>query len=76
MSAELKPCPFCGGEAKHNDGGNSVFGRLWWAVGCVECDVVFRDREVWKDEGDRHVLALPPKECFERWNVRAPHHHS
>ena len=65
---ELKPCPFCGGAAKHNDGGSSIFGRFWWAVGCTECDVVFRDREVW-DENMR--LKLPPMECFERWNRRA-----
>lgn len=64
----LKPCPFCGGPAVHNDGGNSVYGRLWWAVGCVECDVELSDRELW---GAGARLELPPKECFERWNRRA-----
>lgn len=69
--SELKPCPFCGGEAKHNDGGNSTYGRFWWAVWCDECQIEVRDREVWKREEDRTILALPPKECFERWNRRA-----
>jgi hypothetical protein len=68
MGEELKPCPFCGGDAKHNDGGNSTYGRFWWAVGCPECDVVLRDREVW---GANSQLVLPAKECFARWNTRA-----
>lgn len=66
---ELKPCPFCGGPAETNDGGDSVYGRFWWAVGCSSCDVVFCDREKW--DGNGH-LTLPPQECFERWNRRAP----
>lgn len=66
------PCPFCGGEAKHSDGGNSVYGRLWHVVWCDECQVEMRDREVWKNDGDRTILALPERECVERWNRRAP----
>ncbi len=71
MSINLKPCPFCGGEAQHNDGGNSVFGRFWWIVGCVECGIRMNDQEKWEtgDDGSSR-LALPPKECFERWNRR------
>lgn len=63
----LKPCPFCGGAASHNDGGNSTYGRLWWAVGCEDCGYSFSDREKWGEDGK---LSLPPKECFERWNIR------
>lgn len=69
MSEELKPCPFCGGPAIHNDGGNSTYGRLWWAVGCEECLVEIRDRELWA-EGAKLDPAYPPKECFTRWNAR------
>lgn len=71
---DLLPCPFCGKPAHHNDGGNSVFGRDWWKVGCSDCDVIFADREEW----DFHVpegqsqLKYPPKECFDRWNTRTP----
>ncbi len=63
----IKPCPFCGKPAKDNDGGNSVFGRMWWRVGCADCDVTFADREQW--DNTKH-LVLPPMECFERWNSR------
>lgn len=66
----LLPCPFCGGEPKHNDGGNSTYGRFWWSVWCDECEIQMSDREVWSHEADRSVLALPAKECFERWNRR------
>lgn len=68
----LKPCPFCGGEASTNDGGNSVYGRLWWTVGCVSCGVYFSDQETWDPE--KHGYLHPdckPKECFDVWNTRA-----
>lgn len=72
MSEELKPCPFCGGEAKHNEGGNSVYGRFWWSVGCSSCGVVMHDREVWKKDGSCILDEnYPPKECMNRWNTRA-----
>jgi hypothetical protein len=71
MSTELKKCPFCGGEAKHNDGGNSVFGRFWWAVWCEECQIEMRDREVWDSSRAGYLHPdYPPQECFTRWNRR------
>ena len=71
MTETLRPCPFCGGDAKHNEGGNSVYGRLWWEVGCTDCDVIFSDREVWdKDNPGMLDPTYPPKECFDRWNRR------
>ncbi len=75
MSADLEkllPCPFCGGEASHNCGGGSVFGRMWWAVGCKSCGIWFADQEVW-DKAKPGMLdpAYPPKHCFSAWNTRA-----
>lgn len=32
----LKPCPFCGGEAKL---GYSTAGEGWWGVHCIQCRV-------------------------------------
>ena len=74
MTPELKPCPFCGGKAKHNNGGNSTFGRFWWAVWCDTCQVEMRDLEVWDQSPERLGMLhpdYPPKECFTRWNTRA-----
>ena len=68
---DILPCPFCGGEATHNDGGNSAYGRLWWCVGCENCDVWFADEEVWsKTEHGMLDPAYPPKHCFKVWNTR------
>lgn len=67
---DLKPCPFCGGEAvlteRHGEG-YSVYGRFWYSVECTECETAMHDREEW-DEQMR--LKLPPLECVERWNGR------
>lgn len=68
----LKPCPFCGGEPRDNEGGNSVYGRFWWAVWCDECQIEMRDREVWsKTDHGRLDPDFPAQECFKRWNQRA-----
>jgi hypothetical protein len=73
MAEALKPCPFCGGEAHHNDGGGSVYGRFWWRVGCPDCGVSFADEERWDAERPGMLdPAYPPKHCFAAWNRRAP----
>lgn len=67
-SIELKPCPFCGGEASINDdptgnGGKPItrgrisLGRLW----SVECDECGADAGYWQDE---EIAVL-------NWNHRA-----
>lgn len=66
--SELKPCPFCGGEAFVNDdptgnggkphmSGNVGLGRLW----SVECDECGADAGFWQD---RDV-------AIDAWNTRA-----
>ena len=74
--SDLKPCPFCGGEASHNGGGGSVLGRFWWTVGCKTCDFWLSDKEVWS-QTDHGMLdpAYPPKHCFALWNKRAAVNH-
>lgn len=67
---DLKPCPFCGRAAKHNGGGGSVFGRMWWTVGCDDCDIYMHDPEVWLPDGLLDP-SYPPKTCFAAWNRRA-----
>jgi hypothetical protein len=70
----VKPCPFCGGAAQDNDGGNSTYGRFWWAVGCVDCGVTFNDTLVWDNTEGRSLIHAdyPAGECFVRWNNRTP----
>ncbi len=49
MSDELKPCPFCGGEAKLED------HRLIWVVKCNGCEVAMlgeRAPEIGDDEDE------------------------
>ena len=38
MDAELKPCPFCGGEAKAGVDIDLKTNSLWTAYGCNACD--------------------------------------
>ena len=37
---ELKPCPFCGGEADCNNAGFMKAGMPMWAVECLGCGAV------------------------------------
>lgn len=54
---ELKPCPFCGGEADCNNSGFVKNGRHMWAVECLQCGVV---TEFFNEEA----------EAVEAWNRR------
>lgn len=56
MSERLKPCPFCGGEAKLNDGGISTY------VACTVCDN--RTFEYYHSVGDSVPSAI------SAWNYR------
>ena len=58
MNDELKPCPFCGGEADLNNVSVKLGEQWLWSIECVECGV-FIDRE----EKDYVIKA---------WNTRKP----
>lgn len=58
MNNELKPCPFCGGEADLNNVSVKLGEQWLWSIECVECGV-FIDRE----EKDYVIKA---------WNTRKP----
>lgn len=63
MQSELKPCPFCGGEAEyHSDKGPT--GEVYAWVGCNQCDAM----SVHCD-----VRSMQPEEThpIEAWNTRA-----
>lgn len=73
MSEELKPCPFCGGEAvvgsrnsPFNNGGMRTNGPEWATVGCKKCCYYLCEAE--------DVFGRPPgraNKMFKLWNTRA-----
>lgn len=66
MSEELKPCPFCGGEAKllKDELGNTadMYGAEWWYVACSNLDC-----GIYAKTADRPT----PQEAAKLWNRRA-----
>lgn len=62
MQVELKPCPFCGGEATyHTDNGPT--GEVYGWVGCNECDAMSCHID---------VRSMQPEEMhpIDAWNTR------
>lgn len=61
--ADLKPCPFCGGEARINSDHEAVRdteGHLWaFTVGCSKCCAT-------------SGLCCSPDKAIEAWNTRQP----
>jgi hypothetical protein len=47
MNKELKPCPFCGGEAEVKRMGTN---RVSMIIGCVECSCELETGETWIDK--------------------------
>ena len=63
MQVELKPCPFCGGEAAyHTDSGPT--GEVYGWVGCNQCDAMSCHID---------VRSMQPEEThpIDAWNTRA-----
>lgn len=56
--SDLKPCPFCGGEADCNNNAVMQGGKLKWATECLGCGVI-------TDCFDTK------QEAIEAWNRRA-----
>lgn len=54
--AELKPCPFCGGEVELFENNNAFLGR--WYIFCPKC-------------GIETGLYIKPEYIVEKWNRRA-----
>ena len=54
MQTELKPCPFCGGEAKTNETAGIPKENMngWGWIGCQKCRVFidFIDNEIGKEQ--------------------------
>ena len=56
--AELKPCPFCGGEAHIEQ---FMQPKEEWRIKCVDCPTRFG-----------RCAGLNKKEVIKAWNKRAP----
>ena len=56
--ADLKPCPFCGGEAVTENRHNRWTD--WWEVKCTDCNASLNERYEYEFE------------AVEAWNTRKP----
>lgn len=56
--ADLKPCPFCGGEAETENHHNRYTD--WWEVKCTDCNASLNERYEYEFE------------AVDAWNTRKP----
>ena len=61
MTGELKPCPFCGGEAHVVQVGNGLLGEWWGMVQCFLCG----------SRGPVSDKLCDEKRAIRGWNQRA-----
>ena len=63
MEVELKPCPFCGGDAEYYTD-NGPTGEVYGWVGCNQCDAMSCHID---------VRSMQPEEThpIDAWNTRA-----
>lgn len=47
VDGDLKPCPFCGGEADVSQGSKGPDNTPWWYVECVGCASMAESVEIW-----------------------------
>lgn len=66
MNKELKPCPFCGGEAETEGQRNYMGNDFRSIVICRKCGAQIRR------DGTVSVADLVYKQAIEAWNTRKP----
>ena len=73
---ELKPCPFCGGDAaiRESSLGHKGTGefRAMYEVGCKECGIKFVRQTLFRlVNGQPSFICNGHDECVTMWNRRA-----
>ena len=64
MADELKPCPFCGGEARTVEG-NELIG-----VVCTRCKAAMGHSIIWLAPDEDPGPCDGDEKCIEAWNTR------
>lgn len=69
---ELKPCPFCGGEAEIKEDSDTYFFRAWCE--CKKCHIQTRQWRVYTKKHDEKITSMLIDDCkrklTEHWNNR------
>ena len=74
---ELKPCPFCGGEAnivQESTGTDQDFARIRFKAKCCKCGMEPRDMtgsiEMMLKDGEIYIVKDDRKDIARMWNRR------
>lgn len=75
MTDNLKPCPFCGGEAAFREYGNGHKGTgeftACYEIGCAKCKIYFRFDSVFRLKNGQPIFETNGYDkCIEAWNRR------
>jgi Lar family restriction alleviation protein len=69
--AELKPCPFCGGEAYIRDIDNGLADNGLWHVGCDQCFATMNRGYLLGNYGGKGTKVKDKIKLITAWNKRA-----
>ena len=72
---DLKPCPFCGGEAELSTRSGKRKGakfQIRCRIACSKCHIGIADRNVTRrEEGKTIIVRDGCAKCIEAWNRRS-----
>ena len=68
--SDLKPCPFCGGDAKLRHDYSSESGG-WYVIDCLNHGCMRSERSAWEGQQVSTGWRKTESEAIEAWNTRA-----